>query len=48
MWHVMGQEKGINVLVGRTDRNRLKDLDVDGRIILKWIFKTWNGGHGLD
>jgi hypothetical protein len=22
--------------------------DVDWRIILKWIFKKWNGGHGLD
>jgi hypothetical protein len=21
---------------------------VDGRIIIKWIFKKWDGGHGLD
>jgi hypothetical protein len=25
-----------------------KDLDVDGRIILKCIFNTWDGEHGLD
>jgi len=26
----------------------IKDLDVDGRVILKWILNKWNGGHGLD
>jgi hypothetical protein len=29
-------------------RDHLEDQDVDGRIILRWIFKKWVGRHGLD
>jgi hypothetical protein len=25
-----------------------EDTDIDGRIILQWIFRKWNGWHGLN
>jgi hypothetical protein len=30
------------------DREHLKNSVVDGRIILIWIFRKWDGIHGLD
>jgi len=27
---------------GPRERDHLKDLDVEGKIILKWIFKEWD------
>jgi hypothetical protein len=28
--------------------DHLEDPDIDGRIILRWIFRKWDVGHGLD
>ena len=37
------------ILVGRPDgKSHLEDPGVDGFIILRWIFRKWDGGHGLD
>ena len=33
-------------LFGKYERDHLEDTRVDGRIILKWIFKTLAGGVG--
>jgi hypothetical protein len=46
----MGERRGAyRILVGRPEgRNHLRDPDIDGKVILKWIFKKWVGWHGLD
>ena len=31
------------VLMGRPEGNNSQNLDVDGRITLKWTFKKWDG-----
>jgi len=30
------------------ERDHLGDLGIDGMIISRWIFKKWNGEHGVD
>ena len=33
------------ILVGRCDRNNhLEEIGVDERVILRWIFRKWDGG----
>jgi len=37
------------VLVRKPEgKNHLEDPDIDGKIILKRIFRKWDGGRGLD
>jgi len=42
----MGTRRGTyRVLVGNLrERNHMKDPSVDGRIILRWIFRKWDVG----
>jgi hypothetical protein len=42
-----GEEKGVHtILVGKTlmERDHLEYPEVDGRIILRWIFRKWGVG----
>jgi len=44
-WSTYGREKRWGNL---RKRNHLEDPGVDGRIILRWIFRKWDVRHGLD
>jgi hypothetical protein len=45
MWHVWetGEEHKGFWWADLTERHHLKELRADEKIIIKWIFKTWNG-----
>ena len=46
----MGEMRGAyRILVKNLrEEDRLEDSDLDGRIILKWIFEKWSGEHEGD
>ena len=41
----MGREELYNrVLIGKPERDYQEDPGVDGRIVLRWIFRKWDVG----
>jgi hypothetical protein len=47
MLHAWGEFHTMLWWVHLVGREHMEDLDVDGRIILIWIFKKYEVGHGL-
>ena len=49
MGHARQRRGDYRVLLGNLwERNHLEDPAIDGRVILRWIFRRWDGGNGLD
>jgi len=48
MWHVWGSGEGCTGFWWENlrERDRWGDPDIDGRIILRWIFRKWEGVVG--
>jgi hypothetical protein len=47
----MVEREEVHTIFWRGNRRvkiHLKELGLNGRIILKWVFKKWDWGHGLD
>jgi hypothetical protein len=46
----MGERRGVyrTSWGNLRERDHLEDPGVDGRIILRWIFREWDWWHGLD
>ena len=49
VWHVRARGECRTLLCCRNlkERHHLEGLDIEGRIILKWILKKYEGWHGL-
>jgi hypothetical protein len=47
MYHIRGREEVFTEFWwgNLIERGHLEDPDVDGRIILRWVFRNWNGGN---
>jgi hypothetical protein len=50
MWHVWGRGKLHTGFWWKNlmERDHLEDEGVDGRVILRRIFRKWDAGYGLD
>jgi len=46
---IYGERRSLyRILVRKTEgKGHLEDPGIDERIILRWIFSRWDGGHGL-
>jgi hypothetical protein len=44
----MGEGRGVFWWGNLREKDQWGDPGVDGRIILRWIFRKWDVGYGLD
>jgi len=49
-WYILGREEmHAGFWWGNLrERDHLEDPGIDGRIMLRWVFRKWDGGHGMD